>query len=524
VLLLALPATAGARASSAQRVAPALGAAEGQALHRLLAVLPARYASAQPTHDLRLAALTRVLARGVQRRTLELRTQLATRDPARTAQAVQALARLETLLGSTTQRFQPWPLALEVSALSTRAQRQLDAILPLSKASTHVDVAIGAAFQRAEVAARVGRESDASFALLGAYALYASGPGQRLQIEDPSLDAQITRELLPGDAGSASASRVLASPASLARAAATVRLDLGLAAQALGEVRISHTTIVINGAIIVFREGLEAVLIIAAITASFVGARRRLRRPVLIGALAGVGATALTWIVAQMMLHLLGDGGLRLQAITGLIAIAVLLLVTNWFFHRLYWSEWIARFNRRRRALERWDGLGFVSGQVLGFVLLGLSSVYREGLETVLFLQALQTSAGTGATVLGAGIGLGATLVVGAITFKLQRKLPFKRMLILTGVLIALVLAVMVGTTVHNMQGIGWLPSTPTSFAVPTAWSTWLGAYATWEGIVAQIGSLVFVFGSYFVAREIQVKRPQRRAVAAPVAVPRPSA
>ena len=275
---------------------------------------------------------------------------------------------------------------------------------------------------------------------------------------------------------------------------------------------VSRTTVVLDGAIIVFREGLEAVLILAAITASFTGARRHLRRPVLLGALAGLLATALTWLVAQLLLHLLGDGGLKLQAITGIVAIGVLLLVTNWFFHRVYWSEWIARFNRRRRKLERVERIGFISGQALGFAVLGLSSVYREGLETVLFLQALQTSAGAGAAAIGAGAGLAATLLVGWLTFRLQRRLPFKKMLILTGALIALVLAVMVGTTVHNMQGIGWLPSSPTSFAVSLDLSRWLGIYGTWQGIGAQLGSLVFVVGSYFVARELKVKGPARRA------------
>jgi high-affinity iron transporter len=86
-------------------------------------------------------------------------------------------------------------------------------------------------------------------------------------------------------------------------------------------------------------------------------------------------------------------------------------------------------------------------------------------------------------------------------------------MLVLTGGLIALVLAVMVGTTVHTMQGIGWLPITTTSFAVPPNWSTWLGVYPTWEGVFAQLGALVFVLGSYFAAREIQVNRPRRRAL-----------
>jgi high-affinity iron transporter len=517
MLLATLP---GPPAASAAGVSTS----DAQGLHMLLALLPVRYASAPPTHETQSAAVVRMLARGAERRVAELRSTLAARDPAGTARALRTLISLEALLGPTTQRFQPWPLTLEVNALSAQAQRQLAAILPASgRIEQRSYSGIDAALEQAQAAAREGDRGTASFDLLNAYAIYASGPGQRLLIQDPQLDGEITRELLLGGGGAAGGSGSAlveliargAGPAAVGRAAAAVSTDLTLAAQTLGEVHVSRTTIVIDGAIIVFREGLEAVLILAALTASFVGAKRHLRRPVLIGAVAGLGATALTWVVAQMMLHMLGEGGLELQAVTGLIAIAVLLLVTNWFFHRVYWSQWIARFNRRRKAIERWDRLGFVSGQVFGLALLGLSSVYREGLETVLFLQALQTSAGTEATLLGAGIGLGGTLIVGILTLKLQRKLPFKRMLMLTGVMIALVLAVMVGTTVHNLQGIGWVPITPTSFTVPIAWSTWLGVYPTWEGIAAQLGSPAFVLGSYFVAREIQVGRPQRRVRAA---------
>jgi high-affinity iron transporter len=83
-------------------------------------------------------------------------------------------------------------------------------------------------------------------------------------------------------------------------------------------------------------------------------------------------------------------------------------------------------------------------------------------------------------------------------------------------VLIALVLAVMTGTTAHVMQGLGWLPSTPTAFSVPLWVNRWLGIYATWEGIAAQFGALLVVFGSYALAREIQVRAPRRRAAVAP--------
>jgi high-affinity iron transporter len=489
-------------------------ASEAQGLDLLLTVLPLRYANADPTHDLALAAVTRVLAQGVQRQVLASAALLRARNPTRTARAIHALDRLTGELQATTTRFQPWPLTLEVSAWSARARAELDAMLHPPRPPAQPYRAIATALDQVAGAAAAGRTQEARFATLRAFALYAAGPSRRLEVQDPSLDAKVTGGLLLGSASHPALIELLADGASVAavrRASSAADSEMGLVAESLAEVKISHTTIVVDAAIIVFREGLEAVLILAAITASFVGAKRYLRRPVLLGALAGLGATALTWVIAQMILHLLSNGGLELQAVTGLIAIAVLLLVTNWFFHRVYWSQWISRFNRRRRALEHWDRLGFISGQTLGFVLLGLSSVYREGLETVLFLQALQTSAGTSTTLLGAGIGLGGTLIVGGATFKLQRKLPFKRMLIITGVLIALVLAVMVGTTVHNLQGIGWVANTPTSFRVPLSWNIWLGVYATWEGIAAQLGALVFVIGSYFAAREIQVKRPQRR-------------
>ena len=57
---------------------------------------------------------------------------------------------------------------------------------------------------------------------------------------------------------------------------------------------------------------------------------------------------------------------------------------------------------------------------------------------------------------------------VAIATFKLERKLPYKKMLIVTGVLLTAVLAIMVGKTVRTMQGLGWLPITPGDTELPT--------------------------------------------------------
>jgi high-affinity iron transporter len=190
----------------------------------------------------------------------------------------------------------------------------------------------------------------------------------------------------------------------------------------------------------------------------------------------------------------------------------VLLLITNWFFHKVYWSEWIGKFHRRRRTLMAQERAGFFSAQFVGLAVLGLTSVYREGFETVLFLQSLQLSAGTATVLEGAGLGLALTLAVAVVTFALQRKLPYKKMLIVTGVMIGFVLVVMVGQTARTMQGTGWLPITPLDAGFPYWLGLWFGVYPTWETIGSQAAAMVFVIGSYFLAQEVRVKRPRRRA------------
>ena len=116
----------------------------------------------------------------------------------------------------------------------------------------------------------------------------------------------------------------------------------------------------------------------------------------------------------------------------------------------------------------------------------------------------------------GAGLGLAMTLAVGAVTFYFQRKLPYKRMLIVTGVFIGFVLVVMVGQTVRTMQGTGWVPITPIDITLPYWAGLWFGVYPTVETIGAQIAAAIFVIGSYFLAQEIKVKRPRRRAKGRP--------
>ena len=115
----------------------------------------------------------------------------------------------------------------------------------------------------------------------------------------------------------------------------------------------SPTVAFLDIGILVFREGLECILVLAAITASMTGPKRGHRRPVAFGAAFAFVATLITWFVAVRIVGSLSDNmsALDLQAATGLLAIIVLLVIMNWFFHKIYWGGWIRAHNRRRKAL-----------------------------------------------------------------------------------------------------------------------------------------------------------------------------
>src|SRR5881409_4503643 len=114
----------------------------------------------------------------------------------------------------------------------------------------------------------------------------------------------------------------------------------------------SSTVAFLDIGILVFREGLECILVLAAITASMTGAKRAHRRPVAVGAGVAFGATLITWFIAVRIVDSLSDNmrALDLQAATGLLAVVVLLVIRNWFFHKIYWGGWIRAHNRRRKA------------------------------------------------------------------------------------------------------------------------------------------------------------------------------
>jgi high-affinity iron transporter len=264
--------------------------------------------------------------------------------------------------------------------------------------------------------------------------------------------------------------------------------------------------------VLVFREGLECILVLAAITASMTGSDQAHRRPVAIGAGMAFVATLITWFIAIKIVGHLTESvpALDLQAATGLVAVVVLLVIMNWFFHRIYWGGWIRAHNRRRKALfASWNGE--ISRQPLfwGLILLGFTSLYREGFEVVLFLQSYNLRLGGSVVLKGALLGLLLSGVVAVLTFVLQRHLPYRKMLITTGILLGVVLEVMVGEQAQEMQLAHWISTTDISWlanAVPAWMGMWFAVFPTYETMAAQLLAAILVVGSYYAASHMRRK------------------
>jgi high-affinity iron transporter len=275
---------------------------------------------------------------------------------------------------------------------------------------------------------------------------------------------------------------------------------------------LSHATVVINSGILVFREGLETILVLAAISASMLGANRVYRRPLAAGGMAALLATVGTWFLAIWAIGELGGTGLSVQAATGIPAIIVLLIVMNWFFHKVYWTGWIAHHNRRRRLLTGGDGPRATRRVMFGLILLGFTSVYREGFEIVIFLQNMREIYGASVVLEGVALGALFTAAVGALTFGLHQRLPYKRLLVITGVMLLGVLVVSVGEEVNEMQLAGWIGTTNIGYLHIPGWAgTWFSLFPNLETFAGQFIAIALVVGSYVAAQYLRVWRPRRR-------------
>ncbi|GMA14198.1 iron permease FTR1 (plasmid) [Deinococcus metallilatus] len=274
---------------------------------------------------------------------------------------------------------------------------------------------------------------------------------------------------------------------------------------------LAPTLAATGGFTILFREGLEAALLMAAILAYLASTRNdRLRGGVWWGAGAALAATAVTWFAATYLLSIAPISRELISAITSVIAVVVLFSLSFWMLQQSDRKR-SAEFMRARvsQAVQ--------SGSLGAVALVTFTTIYREGFETVLFYQALAVASGPvlGYMYLGIALAAVALVAVFALIFRLGRRLPTQRLFPVLVTVTALFAVAFVGNGVRAFQEAGWLPVTNLYGKVPTLdpnVAALTGLHPTLETLAAQL-LLVLVYVVGFVLFRLRgQRRPEREA------------
>lgn len=257
---------------------------------------------------------------------------------------------------------------------------------------------------------------------------------------------------------------------------------------------LSATTAFISALLILLREGLEAILVLAAIISFVVKTGRRdALRYIHYGWMAAVALGVLTWVVANYVLTISGANRELTEGITALVAAAMLLYVGYWLHSKSYAQAW-QKFIREHvsAALEKKTMWAMASVSFL--------AVYRELFEIILFYQALWVQVGDdGQVAVLSGIATAAVLlaVIAWVILKYSVRLPIGPFFGVTSGLLAFLAVVFAGNGIAALQEAGVIEADRINFiTVPL-----LGIHPTMQGISTQAIVLALVVIGIWMSR-----------------------
>ncbi|MEO7556228.1 MAG: FTR1 family protein [Acidimicrobiales bacterium] len=249
--------------------------------------------------------------------------------------------------------------------------------------------------------------------------------------------------------------------------------------------------------LIIFREGLEAVLLVSVLLGYLEAAKAtQFRRPILWGMVAAMAASAVTFVLLRTILAALPIRREVLEAGTALVAVAMLFYVSFWLVARLEQKRWL-EFLRARV----WKAVSVGSSTAL--VLVGFTAVYREGFETALFYEALLSFGSGLAPYVVGGLVAGTVVLTGVAwaILRLGRRLPVKQFLSTAVILLMATSVAFLGNAVRSLQEADVIALHRwTSFPkAPIFLSQSLGYWPTRETILAQAAlAMVYVLGGIY--------------------------
>ena len=228
---------------------------------------------------------------------------------------------------------------------------------------------------------------------------------------------------------------------------------------------------------IILREGLEALLIVAAVIAYIHKSGHGDKQKVINNSVCwALGASVITALLFQWLLTNAAAGREILEGVTMLIATVMLFGMSYWLLSKVEAQHWKA-------YLQQKIGTSLSQGSLIGLWLTSFLAVYREGAETVLFYFALAADAKSALDYGYLFGGLAVGIVILAVVYLIMRysvvRLPLKPFFIFTGIFMYLMAFIFAGKGVAEL--IEGKAFTPTLIGDGTLFPKWMG---DWLGIM----------------------------------------
>ena len=256
--------------------------------------------------------------------------------------------------------------------------------------------------------------------------------------------------------------------------------------------------------LILIREGLEALLVVAAVIAYLVkSGNKRFTKWIYLGVVAGLAGSGL---VAVLFTFLFGGSG-PIQEISegvcALIATLMLLWTSNWMLNKSSVEAWNNYIRNKTEAVvagaqskvESGQGLGL--GMVTSLAMLSFLAVFREGAETVIFYESIYSMSQDAHGMWVGGLTAAAVLIVIFLILRFTSvKIPIGPFFLVTSILMAALVVIFAGGGIHALIEGDLIEGTYLSI-VPT--NDWIGLYPYVETIAAQVIAAIAVVALFVV-------------------------
>ena len=256
--------------------------------------------------------------------------------------------------------------------------------------------------------------------------------------------------------------------------------------------------------LILIREGLEALLVVAAVIAYLVkSGNKRFTKWIYLGVIAGLAGSGL---VAVLFTFLFGGSG-PIQEISegvcALIATLMLLWTSNWMLNKSSVEAWNNYIRNKTEAVvagaqskvESGQGLGL--GMVTSLAMLSFLAVFREGAETVIFYESIYSMSQDAHGMWVGGLTAAAVLIVIFLILRFTSvKIPIGPFFLVTSIVMAALVVIFAGGGIHALIEGDLIEGTYLSI-VPT--NDWIGLYPYVETIAAQVIAAIAVVALFVV-------------------------